>query len=395
VLAHHRFNAARGAAEKALTAALWRSRPTELDLDRDEFEHQVLAHPAFRMFCHAWWPAMTATAVLLRLADPAITARAAGPVLSLTEQEILSASYRSLDGQGPAAWTAADAALLDELVHLLGPVPEADDQEASLFLEGDPKVSEVVTTMERLSSPREVDLFGAPHETYAHILVDEAQDVTPMQWRMLRRRGASASWTIVGDPAQSSWPDPAEYQRAVDELIGSAPVRRFRMSTNYRSPAEVFELAAKVVTADYPDADLPRAVRSTGIAPDLRTTSADQVSAETAQIVRDLLVEVAGTIGVIGPPGRQAGLAGALAAADLPGIDRVVVVTPLQAKGLEYDATLVVAPDEIVSESAGGVRTLYVALTRPTQRLVTLDVLPAWPGNGHSSSDPTWRRSLG
>jgi DNA helicase IV len=394
VLAHHRFNTGREAAEKALVAALWRIRPGELDLDRDEFEDQVLAHPAFRMFCHAWWPATTATAVLLRLADPGIMARVAGPVLSMTEQELLSASYRSLSGPGPAAWTAADAALLDELVSLLGPVSEADDHEVSLFLEGDADVSEVVTTMERLSPSHEVDPFASPHQTYAHILVDEAQDVTPMQWRMLRRRGASASWTIVGDPAQSSWPEPDESQRAVDELIGNAPVRRFRLSTNYRSPAEVFDLAAKVVTRDFPAADLPRAVRLTGIPPELRSAPADQVDEQTVAIVTDLLEQVAGTIAVIGPPGRRAGLAAALAAADLSRADRLIVVTPLQAKGLEYDAVLVVAPDEIVTESAGGVRTLYVALTRPTQRLVTLDVASGWPGNGSSSSTPAWRRSL-
>ena len=76
----------------------------------------------------------------------------------------------------------------------------AEESETSLFLDADSEMSEIVTTADRLSVQREVDPFDLPHRTYAHVLIDEAQDVTPMQWRMLRRRGASASWTIVGDP---------------------------------------------------------------------------------------------------------------------------------------------------------------------------------------------------
>ncbi len=399
-LAHHKLNAGREPAEKALIGALWRGRPGELDLERDEFDEEVRTHPAFRAFGNAWWPTMSAQTVLIRLADAGVLARAAGPVLSQTEQELLGASYRGLNRhQGPPPWTAADGALLDELVNLLGPVPPDEDQEVSLFLEGGDEVAEVVTTMERLSQPREVDPFATPHDTYAHILVDEAQDVTPMQWRMLRRRGASASWTIVGDPAQSSWPDAGEYERAIAELIGRAPVRRFRMSTNYRSPAEVFELAARVVATEFPSVDIPAAVRSTGIEPDLRSVAPSLVDAESVEVVASLLGLVEGTIGVIGPPSRQESLARGLHAADLPGADRVVVVTPLQAKGLEYDAVLVVAPDEIVAESAGGIRTLYVALTRPTQRLVTIDPVGT-PGSesngmsGHGHDTPRWRRTL-
>jgi DNA helicase IV len=396
VLAHHRLNAGREAAEKALISALWRSRPRELDLDRDEFDDEIRAHAAFRMFGNAWWPTMSAPSVLVRLADPALTARVAGPILSQTEQDLLSSSYRGLSGHhGPPPWTAADGALLDELANLLGPVPPSEDEEVSLFLEGDAEVSEVVTTMERLSQPREADPFATLHDTYAHILVDEAQDVTPMQWRMLRRRGGSASWTIVGDPAQSSWPDAGEYERAIAELIDNSPVRRFRMSTNYRSPAEVFTLAAKVVATEFPTVDIPAAVRATGIEPDLRTTPADQVTDESVNIVSSLLRSVEGTIGVLGPPSRQRVLAEALGAAELPNASRVVVVTPLQAKGLEYDAVLVVAPDEIIAESAGGIRTLYVALTRPTQRLVTLDPVPGWGPAGNGSRAPKWRLGLG
>ena len=101
-------------------------------------------------------------------------------------------------------------------------------------------------------------------------------------------------------------------------------------------------------------------------------------------ILRSLLDEVEGTVGVICPPSTKDQLAAKLEQARLPGAERVVVITAQQAKGLEYDAVLVITPDDIVTESPGGVRALYVALTRPTQRLVTLDAAP----------DSGWRKSL-
>ena len=101
-------------------------------------------------------------------------------------------------------------------------------------------------------------------------------------------------------------------------------------------------------------------------------------------IVQSLLADVEGTIGVISPPSIKDELAAHLEDARVPGAERLAVVTALQAKGLEYDAVLAVLPDDIVAESPGGVRALYVALTRPTQRLVTLD----------AAHDASWRRSL-
>jgi DNA helicase IV len=380
VLAHHKLNAGREPAERALLAALWRKRPTELDLEREDFDERISDNATFAVFANAWWPRVSATDALARLASPALASRLASGILTADETEALSASYRGR--QGGYDWTIADSALLDELVHRLGPLPEAEDREVPIFLEDDAQVSELVTTMERLAPQREIDPFATPHDTFAHILVDEAQDITPMQWRMLRRRGPSASWTVVGDPAQSSWPNPAETERALAEVVGSAPVRRFRMSTNYRSPAEVFDLAAQVVVPAYPNADLPRAVRSTGVAPELRT--ADDVHEGVRAGVRDLLGAVEGTVGVIAPPSLVVAVTHALDEARGARDERVLVVTALQAKGLEYDGVLVVDPDTIVAESAGGLRSLYVALTRPTQRLVTLDLGP----------DPAWRKSL-
>jgi len=166
------------------------------------------------------------------------------------------------------------------------------------------------------------------------------------------------------------------------------------MSTNYRSPAEVFDLAAKIVVAEFPDADLPIAARATGYqprvlvaadaAPEHPTTAPAVINAAMINIVRTLLAEVEGTVGVICPPSTKDELAAELERAQLDGADRVAVITPLESKGLEYDAVVVVAPDDIVAESPGGVRALYVALTRPTQRLVTLDAAPG----------ASWRRFL-
>ena len=385
VLSRSKLNQARDAAHSGLLNALWRVKPTDLEIERDEFDEFVEETAAYRMFRLAWWPALSATSALARLGDPAVVATAADSILSAREQELLCASYRTDGERQPGDWTSADGALLDELVHLLGPVPEEEDAEVSLFLDPDSEFSEVVTTMDRLAPAREVDPFDSAHQTYAHILIDEAQDVTPMQWRMLRRRGASASWTVVGDPAQSSWPDPAESAKALTDMIGSAPVRRFRMSTNYRSPAEVFDLAASVVVQSYPEADLPTAVRSTGVAPELRVAPAGALAETALEVVGSLLGQVEGTVGVICPPSRLDSLRELLEDVDLAGAERLALVTPVQSKGLEYDGVLVVSPDDVVAESPGGVRALYVALTRPTQRLVTLDAAP----------DAHWRRSLG
>ncbi len=376
VLAHGKLNLSRAAAEKAVLAALRAQVPDDLGLEDETVDDLITDSAAYRTFLGAWWPPLEATDVLRRLADPRVVARAAEGLLSPDEQAALAASYRD-----HATWSVADAALLDELVAVLGPVPrEAEDADPTLFLTSGAEVSELVTMADRLARPVEAaDTPEDTYATYAHLLIDESQDVTPLQWRMLRRRGAQASWTIVGDLAQSSWPDLDEVGRAVRELIGSAPHREFRLSVNYRSPKEVFDLAAGIVRRAYPKADLPTAVRSTGVDPRLLRTSESALVTDLAEQVDALTSEVPGTVGVIVPPSRierlRAAVPARLASSLNPvDVDRVWFVSPLEAKGLEYDAVVVVAPDEIVEESPGGVRVLYVALTRPTQVLVTLDV---------------------
>ena len=156
------------------------------------------------------------------------------------------------------------------------------------------------------------------------------------------------------------------------------------MSTNYRSPAEVFDLAARVVVGAYPEADLPKAVRTVGVEPELAVAEPGRLLESTVDLVGRLLDQVAGTVGVISPSSAKAAVTEQLDRAGLPGYDRISVVTAGEAKGLEYDGVLVITPDEIVATAPGGVRALYVALTRPTMRLITLDAAPG----------ADWRRSL-
>ena len=374
VLARHKVNRGREAAESALLAALVAQVPAEVDLEQDAIEDLITSSAQWRMFVNAWWPTLSPTEVLRRLDDVAITRQVAVGLLDSAEQRVLTESFSA------ASWSVADIALLDELAALLGPEP-VEDADESVFIEGG-RDQELVTTADRLSRPREEDPDAEPHDVYAHLLVDESQDITPMQWRMLRRRGAHASWTIVGDTAQSSWPDPAESERAIAELIGHGPSRTHRLSLNYRSPAEVFALAAEVVRRTFPTADLPEAVRSTGVPPELLATGPKLLIGTVVARAERLLDEVSGTVGVIAPPSRIARVREALAPL---ASERLLVVTPLQAKGLEYDGVIVVAPDNIVAESPGGVRVLYVALTRATQLLVCVDPDPA---------GGDWRESL-
>ncbi len=366
VLTRQPYNHGRAAAEEAIVLALWEKAPEGLDVQGlEQFDDLVRSSSTFRQLVSVWWPPMTAPQALRRLGDPTIMERVAGDELVGNDRAAVAASY-ALEG-----WSVADIALLDELVHLLGTPP--NEQEVDVFIEGG-EASELVTIADRLTDKRDVDT-EEPHSQYAHVLVDEAQDITPIQWRMLRRRGPQASWTIVGDPAQSSWPDVEESRRALDNLIGTSPSRTFRLSTNYRSPAEVFDLASAYIVTSFPEADLPTAVRHTGIDPLLRETSDAAFAESLVGELSALLGQVEGTVAAIVAPSRvsevRAVVAGDPALAE---DDRLVVLAALEAKGLEHDGVLVVDPDSIVAESPGGERVLYVALTRATQRLVTLDV---------------------
>ncbi|KNB49327.1 HelD family protein [Streptomyces caatingaensis] len=367
-------NLLRPRARRLILDALWAKaggarRYTDPELAaeaRAAFDEDVTTEDDFLAFLAAWWPELTPRQVLALMADERRLARWTRRVLNPRETRLLARSLGRLDGDGKGPLSVHDVALLDELETLLGaPARPRKPREA------DPL--DQLTGLEELMPERgetrreRAERLAQERRDYAHVIVDEAQDLTPMQWRMVGRRGRHATWTVVGDPAQSSWSDPDEAGLARDEALGTRPRRRFRLTVNYRNPAEIAELAAKVLALAMPGMESPSAVRSTGVVPRFAVAGPDLAASVRAE-ARHLLDDVEGTVGVVVPMARRAEARGWLAGLG----DRVVVLGSLEAKGLEYDATVVVTPAEIADESPAGLRVLYVALTRATQRLTVL-----------------------
>jgi DNA helicase IV len=355
------FNALWSQAQKLSIASL----PGQL-----EFEDELAEREEFRSFLRAWWPMLRPAQVLGWLADRFRLRRYAAGSLAPDEIERLARSYAPLAELGP---TVADVALLDELDDLLGRSPQSRKQRkpADPFHVRD-GVREVTTYADRIRAARAAAVQRPEdYREYAHIVVDEAQDVSPMQWRMLGRRGRLASWTIVGDPAQSAWTgDAGELASARDAALGARHRNAYTLSTNYRNSSEIFAEAAKVIREVAPDADLPRAVRSTGVPPRHVLAGEDELPAAVREAAAALLADVEGTVGVITPVPRRAEVAEWLAGL---APERLQVVTSLEAKGMEYDGVALVRPREIRERTDAGARTLYVALSRATQRLTTVD----------------------
>ncbi|MGA4729870.1 HelD family protein [Micromonospora taraxaci] len=366
-----RRNEARRAGFDGVFAALW-AQAREVGVTRlpeqRAFEAEIAERSEFREFLKAWWPRLHPRHVLGWLAQPDRLRRYAGGILSNAEIRLLATAYRDLDSTG---LTIADIALLDELDALLGkPVQPARARRDPFQLAGG--VRELSTLGERQRAARAAARERPEdYRDYAHVVVDEAQDVSPMQWRMVGRRGRLASWTVVGDPAQTAWTgDPDELDRARDQALGRRKRHDFTLTTNYRNSSEIFAVAAAEIRRLYPDLPLPTAVRSTGVDPVELVVPTTGLETATVKAAADLLAEVEGTVGVITPVPRRDEVAGWLDALDAP---RLQVVTSLEAKGMEYDGVVLVAPTEIRADPGAGVRTLYVALSRATQRLTTID----------------------
>ncbi|MFB4297851.1 HelD family protein [Actinomadura sp. NTSP31] len=401
-------------------------RPAGNGTPREQFDARVREQRAFSDFLVAFWPIRRPLDVLRSLADPARLRRAAGRDLHGDDIARLAASW---SGEAPLSYQ--DVALLDEADALLGapPRPSArrrarpDDPfvvDGVNILTGEevadddwePEMQELTTSMERLERSRRVDDGVADERPeYAHIVVDEAQDLSPMQWRMLGRRGRQASWTVVEDPAQSAWEDLAAARRAMEAALGGerpsasrgrrrkpAPRRtryEYELTTNYRNSTEIAAVSARVLARALPEARPARAVRSSGIAPIVRVLPEPDLAAAAREAAEDLLTRVEGTIGVIVPfhpaESRDEGtiplpheIASARwnpaardrLAAGLP--ERVQVLDVLEAKGLEFDAAVIAAPETVAAQSPNGLRVLYVAVSRATQHLVVLTADPAW-----------------
>ncbi|WP_107774058.1 HelD family protein [Nocardioides sediminis] len=379
----------------ALLDAMWRQVRGERGRERgrEAFNDDMLTNPDFVDFAAAWWPPLDAPTVLGWLADPEVLARVGEGVVTPEEQRLLTKSWAA-----GAGLSVEDVPLLDELRYALGDVPlrtdaDHDRNDTLTALEGGVDLQELTTASEREYAPSGRAWAPPTHriedDGFAHVLIDEAQDLTPMQWRMVGRRGRTASWTIVGDPAQSSWPVPAESAAARAEALEGKPLHEFHLSTNYRNSAEIYEFAAAYAGRVGLDADLPDAVRRTGEVPRELPDTPDLESA-TRAAVAEVAASVQGTVGIVVPVARRSevnawlaswpeladdarGARDAVDSSVAPsGEDRVVVLTGLDTKGLEFDGIVVVRPQEIQDESATGRATLYVVLTRATQLLTTV-----------------------
>ncbi|MEV5322410.1 UvrD-helicase domain-containing protein [Streptomyces sp. NPDC052687] len=304
------------------------------------------------------------------------------------------------------AWTVADVPLLDEAAELLGEDDRAARARAEreretqvAYAQGvldvsyasrtyefedkeedDPEASEVLSAHDIIDAER----FAERHEeadhrsaaeraaadrtwAFGHIIVDEAQELSPMAWRLLMRRSPTRSMTLVGDPAQTAEAAGVGSWREILQPYVEDRWEHTRLRVNYRTPAEIMDLAAAVVRAVDPDFEPPSSVRSTGVRPWVRAT--DDLPGAVAKAVAEL-TPAEGRLAVIAPRDLHRSLAARLdgvTAGAQPDLTRtVVLLDPRQAKGLEFDSVLVVEPARY------GTSDLYVALTRATQRLGVL-----------------------
>jgi DNA helicase IV len=304
------------------------------------------------------WPVLTPAQLLHDLfGAPSLVERAARNLLDEAEWRSLVRPRSEQVEQ--VRWTNDDAPLLDEAHAILGTRPRSRRQKQAAIEAGTPSDDEV--------------------RTYGHIVVDEAQDLSPMQLRMLNRRSLNGSMTIVGDIAQSTgqWAHDS-WQGILDQLPAKREPRRAELTVGYRLPAPNMALAARVLRFAAPDLRPPRSVREDGDAPRIHRAGGQSLEDTVVEAVRSELEAIGpGNIAVIAPSSLVEAVSGALAAAGIEhgratrhGLDNQVTVVPVGlVKGLELDASVVVEPAAIVEEEAQGLRALYVALTRATKRL--------------------------
>ena len=370
--------------------------------DMSELRRQVRRSPVVLEALNRMWPRLSPHELVHDLfgARPLLAAAGTG-ILSEAEVAVL---YRprspSLD-QVP--WTAGDAALVDEARALLGPRRSrprprsgSADRAEQLRVEHGFWPAGLSTTPLPAASPN----GSGPEEVHAfgHIVVDEAQDLSPMQLRMLARRSISGSMTVVGDIAQATGPwAPPGWDDVEHHLSPARRAQVVELSVGYRTPAEVMHVAAGVLEEASPGLRAPTPVRRSGEAPIVWRSTPGGVAATTVQAASaELAAVVGGRVAVLVPDAIAAEVAGALEAAGLdavdprdpdgPGLAAPLVVLPApESHGLEFDSVVVVEPAAIVAGDAeddapggattAGYRALYVALTRPTRRLAIVHSL--------------------
>ncbi len=336
---------------------------------RSDLLEELAENPAFTAAIDELWPMLTPQSLLSSLYSSPERLRAAGADDAL---------WRA-DGD---AWTVSDVPLLDELVDLLGPDRPADnsaERERRAEARYAAGVLDLMVSREDLMDDEdhllatdllyaedlaerfvERDTRGLAERaaadrdwTYRHIVVDEAQELSAMDWRVLMRRCPSRSFTVVGDLAQRrSVAGAAAWDAMLEPYVPGRWVYR-SLSVNYRTPAEIMSVAAALLAEFAPDVQPPESVRATGVRPWSRRVTEDELPIAIAEFVCEE-DDREGTSVVIGP-------------ADVPG-----ALPPSETKGLEFDAVLVVEPDRILAAGPRGAAELYVALTRATQRLGVL-----------------------
>jgi DNA helicase IV len=341
----------------------------------------------------AMWPALGPAELLRALyGDRALRERAA---------RSLGRAERDLLHRDPGApFSEEDMPLLDELADLVGGVAASDPSVLARQAEeaADRVYAEETMAELELSMPVDAGVVAARYRgqptrrsvadraggdrawTYGHVVVDEAQELSPMAWRMLGRRCPSRSMTVVGDLAQASSAASARsWEEALDEYAQDR-WRRASLTVNYRTPAEVMAVAGAVLRRADPAQQVPRSIREVGELPRSYRVKPDAVAAATASVVRSSAAayEGSGTVGVVVPMDLRDVVAAVVAVA-VPGagpagtvpLDAPAVVLGVaEVKGLEFDTVVVVEPAAIAAARTRGVHDLYVALTRATQRLV-------------------------
>jgi DNA helicase IV len=367
--------------------------------DVADLRQELRADPAVRSAIAELWPILTPQQLVSELLSDPDRLAVAAPRMPAADRAAL---LRDPD----ASWTPADVPLLDEAAELLGVDNRAsraaaarERRRAEAYAQGvleiigrdDEADEEILMGADLVDATRlaarfeaESDLTAAERAAgdrtwaFGHVIVDEAQEVSPMAWRMLMRRSPARSLTIVGDVAQtgdlagsSSWPD------ALDPYLADR-WRLAPLTVNYRTPAEVMTVAAEVLAAIDPAELPPRSVRESGHLPWHRQAAAGELAEAVAQAAAELSDAAGdGKLAVIVPEELAAGLGAAVAAA-LPGTaigadpdltSPVVVLTVRQAKGLEFDCVLIVEPGQLIAASPRGLNDLYVALTRATQQV--------------------------
>jgi DNA helicase IV len=368
-----RHNAARKFVDTdvfASMAASWRGET----VSPGELRQAIRHHPDVRAALERMWPVLTPAQLLHDLfGSPALLRLAAGGILD--DAEIESLHRPRADDVADVRWTSADVALLDDAREALGPRPGKGG-----------KIAE-----------------GDEIRTYGHIVVDEVQDLTPMQLKMAARRSLNGSLTVVGDLAQATGAlAPNGWNEVLAHLPDRKPARVVGLSVGYRIPAQIMALADRVMAVATPDLRSPRAVRIGDSVPAVVRANGD-LSAAVAEATAKMAAELpTGGVAVVVPDGLADEVSAGLTAAGIEhgratrtGLDDAVTVVPVSVvKGLELDGVIVVEPARIVRDEPQGLRALYVALTRPTQRLTVVHAEPLPEALRDAAPEPGGRASL-